>query len=92
MFFFVYLFCMFMIFIFSFFRPTAIIFGLLVVAVLVAGLVYSSRQKIALPPFLHDRPILMLVLLLVAAFMIIRMFGTVFIFSIGIALPLAGKS
>ncbi len=78
-----------MIFIFSFFRPTAIIFGLVVVALLLAGFVYSTRQKIALPTLLHDRPILILVLILVAAFMIIRMFGTVFIFLTGIAFPLA---
>ncbi|CAF1376418.1 unnamed protein product [Adineta steineri] len=72
----------------AFFRPSAIIFGLIVIAILVAGYVYSTRQKIALPPFLHDRPIFILLLVLVTAFMIIRMFGTVFIFVIGIALPL----
>jgi hypothetical protein len=73
----------------AFFRPTAIIFGLLVVAVLVAGLVYASRQKIALPAVLHDRPIVVLLLVLGAAFIIVRMFGIVFVFLIGIAFPLA---
>jgi hypothetical protein len=57
-----------------------------------AGLVYSTRQKIALPTVLHDRPIVVLLLVLGAAFIIVRMFGTVFIFLIGIAFPLAGKS
>jgi len=57
----------------------------------VAGLVYSSRQKIALPAVLHDRPIVVLLLVLGAAFIIVRMFGIVFIFLIGIAFPLAGK-
>jgi hypothetical protein len=73
----------------AFFRPTAIIFGLLVVAVLLAGFVYSTRQNTTLTTLLHDRPIIILVLLLVAAFMVIRMFGTVFAFLLGIALPLA---
>lgn len=63
----------------------------MVVALLLAGFVYATRQKIALPPFLYDRPILILLLILVAAFMIIRMFGTVFILLIGIAFPLACK-
>jgi hypothetical protein len=62
-----------------------------VIAVLLAGFVYSSRQHIALKTLLHDRPIVILVLLLVAAFMVIRMFGTVFVFLLGIALPLACK-
>jgi len=73
----------------AFFRPTAIIFGLLVIAVLLAGFVYSTKQNTALTTLLHDRPIVILVFLLVAAFMVIRMFGTVFIFLLGIALPLA---
>jgi hypothetical protein len=77
--------------IFSYFRPAALIFGLLVFAVLIAGFAYSSRQHKTLTTILHDRPIVMLVLLLVLAFMIIRMFGTVFIFLFGIALPLACK-
>lgn len=67
------------------------IFGLLVLALLLAGFVYATRQNIALPPFLHDRPVVILALLLVTAFMIVRMFGTVFIFVIGIALPLTGN-
>ncbi len=83
---------LFKIFIPSFFRPTAIIFGLLVVAVLLAGFVYSTRQNTTLTTLLHDRPIIILVVLLVAAFMVIRMFGTVFAFLLGIALPLACKS
>jgi fumarate reductase subunit D len=37
----------------------------------------------------NDRPVVILILLLVAAFMIIRMFGTIFVFLFGIALPLA---
>jgi hypothetical protein len=89
--FFIYSICLYFIFIFSFFRPTAIIFGLLVIAVLLAGFVYSTRQNAALTTVLHDRPIVILVVLLVAAFLIIRMFGTVLIFLIGIALPLACK-
>ncbi len=80
------------IFIFSFFRPTAIIFGLIVVAVLLAGFVYSTRQNIALINLAQDRPIVILLLLLIAAFIVIRMFGTVFAFLFGIALPLACKS
>lgn len=77
--------------IFSFFRPTAIIFGLLVLAVLLAGFVYSTRQNTALTNLANDRPVVILILLLVAAFMIIRMFGTIFVFLFGIALPLACK-
>jgi len=73
----------------AFFRPTAMIFGLVVLALLLAGFVYATRQNIALPPFLNDRPIVILALLLVTSFMVVRMFGTVFIFLIGIALPLA---
>ncbi len=57
-----------------------------------AGLVYASRQKIVLPAVLHDRPIVVLLLVLGAAFIIVRMFGIVFVFLIGIAFPLAGKS
>ena len=60
-------------------------------AVLLAGFVYSTRQNTALTTLLHDRPIAILALLLVAAFLVLRMFGTVFIFLIGIALPLACK-
>jgi hypothetical protein len=78
-------------FIFSFFRPAAIIFGLLVFAVLLAAFVYSSRQHTALKTIVHDRPIIVLIVLLVAAFMVIRMFGTVFVFLLGIALPFACK-
>jgi hypothetical protein len=74
----------------AFFRPTAIIFGLLVLAVLLAGFFYATRQNTPLTTLLNDRPIAILVLLLVAAFMVIRMFGTVFAFLFGIALPLAG--
>ncbi|UJR15551.1 hypothetical protein I4U23_002490 [Adineta vaga] len=74
----------------AFFRPTAIIFGLIVVAALLAGFVYATRQNISLPPFLHDRPILILAILLISAFMITRLFGTVLVFLIGIAFPLAG--
>lgn len=74
-----------------FFRPAAIIFGLLVLAVLLAGFVYSTRQNAALTTQLHDRPIAILALLLAAAFLVVRMFGTVFIFVFGIALPLARK-
>jgi SNF family Na+-dependent transporter len=66
--------------------------GLLVLAVLLAGFVYATRQSTPLTTLLNDRPIAILVLLLVAAFMVIRMFGTVFAFLFGIALPLAGKS
>jgi hypothetical protein len=57
-----------------------------------AAFVYSTRQNAALTNLLHDRPIAILLLLLVAAFMVIRMFGTVFIFLLGIALPLACES
>ena len=77
---------------FSFFRPATLVFGLLVFAVLLVGFVYSTRQNKALTTVLHDRPIVILILLLVLAFMIIRMFGTVFIFLFGIALPLACES
>ncbi|CAF0871830.1 unnamed protein product [Adineta ricciae] len=73
----------------AFFRPTALIFGLIVVAGLIAGYVYATRQKIALPPFLHDRPIFILALVLVTAFVVTRMFGTMFVFLFGIAFPLA---
>lgn len=73
----------------AYFRPTAIIFGLLVFAILLAAFVYSSRQHTALTAIIHDRPIAVLILLLVLAFLVIRMFGTVFIFLIGIALPFA---
>jgi hypothetical protein len=45
----------------------------------------------ALTTVIHDRPIVVLVILLVAAFMVIRMFGTVFVFLLGIALPLTCK-
>jgi len=79
-------------FIFSFFRPAAIILGLVVVGILLAGFVYSTKKHTALTTLAHDRPIVILVLLLVAAFLVIRMFGTVFVFLIGIALPLACKS
>lgn len=77
---------------FSFFRPAALIVGLLVFTVLLAGFVYSTRQNKTLTTILHDRPIIILILLLVLAFMIVRMFGTVFIFIFGIALPLTCKS
>jgi hypothetical protein len=73
----------------AFFRPAALLFGLVVIAVLLAGFVYSSRQQTALTAIAHDRPIVVLVVLLVASFFVIRMFGTVFIFLLGIALPLA---
>jgi hypothetical protein len=76
----------------SFFRPAALLFGLVVIAVLLAGFVYSSRQQTALTAVAHDRPIVVLVVLLVASFFVIRMFGTVFIFLLGIAFPLACKS
>ena len=76
---------------FSFFQPTAIIFGLLVVAALLAGFVYSSRQKAAFTASLQDRPLAILLLLLASAFLVIRMFGTVFVFLLGIALPLVCK-
>jgi hypothetical protein len=79
-------------FVFSFFRPAAIIFGLVVIAVLLAAFVYSTKQNTALTTLSHDRPIVILAFLLFAAFMVIRMFGTVFIFLFGIALPLACKS
>jgi len=59
--------------------------------VLLAGFVYSSRYHTALTTVVHDRPVIVLILLLVAAFMVIRMFGTVFAFLFGIALPLACK-
>ncbi len=75
----------------SYFRPTAIIFGLLVFAVLLAAFVYSSRQHKAITAIAHDRPIIVLILLLVLAFLVIRMFGMVFGFLIGIALPFACK-
>jgi hypothetical protein len=61
-------------------------------AVLLAGFVYTTKKRTALTVLVHDRPIVVLVLLLVAAFMVIRMFSTVFIFLFGIALPAASKS
>ncbi|CAF0736306.1 unnamed protein product [Adineta steineri] len=73
----------------AFFCPTAIIFGLLVLAALLAGFVHTQKTRTALTVLAHDRPIVVLILLLVAAFVIIRMFGTVFAFLFGIALPLA---
>jgi len=73
----------------AFFRPTAILLGLIVLVLLLFGFVYSNRQTNALSVLLHDRPIVVLILLLVGTFMIIRIFGTVFIFLIGIALPLS---
>ena len=76
-------------FMFRFFRPTAIVFGLLVLAVLLTAFVYSTRQNTALTTLAHDRPVAILLLLLVVAFLVIRMFGTVFAFLLGIALPLA---
>ena len=76
---------------FRYFRPVAILLGLVVFAALLAGFVYSTKQPTALTTMAHNRPIVILVLLLVAAFLIIRMFGTVFIFLLGIALPLACK-
>ena len=78
-------------FIFSFFRPTAIILGLGVFAVLLALFVYSTKQNTALTTLSHDRPIVILLALLIASFLVIRMFGTVFIFVLGIALPLVCK-
>jgi len=73
----------------TYFRPAALLFGLVVIAVLLAGFVYSSRQQTALTAVAHDRPIVVLLGLLTVAFLVIRMFGTVFIFLLGIALPLA---
>jgi hypothetical protein len=70
----------------------AIMFGLLVFAVLLAAFVYSSRQHTTITAIAHDRPIVILILLLVLAFLVIRMFGTVFIFLLGIALPFACES
>ena len=69
----------------------AILLGLVVLAALLAAFVYSMRQKTALTTIAQDRPIAILVILLVAAFIIIRMFGTVFIFLFAIALPIACK-
>ncbi|UJR31112.1 hypothetical protein I4U23_018620 [Adineta vaga] len=73
----------------AFFRPAAIIFGLAVFAVLLAGFVFTTKQRTALTVLAHDRPIVVLLVLLVIAFMVIKMFGTVFIFLLGIALPLS---
>jgi len=70
-------------------RPMALLFGLLVIAALLAGFAYSTRHPSALQAVSHNRPIVMLVIILVTAFMIIRMFGTIFAFLFGIALPLA---
>lgn len=72
----------------AFFRPTAILFGLVVLAVLLAGFVYSTRQNAQLTALLHDRPIAILLFLLIAAFFVIKLFGTAFVFLFGIALPL----
>ena len=71
-----------------FFRPTAFLFALLVIAGLLTSFVYLMRKK----SVLHDRPIVVLILLLAAAFMVIRMFSTVIVFLFSIALPLASES
>lgn len=73
----------------AFFQPTALLLGLIVLAVLLTGFVYGTRQNAQLSALLNDRPIAVLLLLLIVAFFVIRMFGTVFIFLLGIALPLA---
>lgn len=81
-----------MIFLFRFFYPAAVIFGLIVMAALLTIFVFGTREKTAVTVLLHDRPILILLLLLVVAYMIIRIFGSVVVFLIGFALPLACKS
>ncbi|CAF1143090.1 unnamed protein product [Adineta ricciae] len=73
----------------AFFYPAAIVFGFFILAALLAGFVYTQKQRTALTVLFHDRPILVLIILLFAAFLVIRMFGTVFIFLLGIALPLS---
>ena len=70
----------------------ALLFGLVVFAALLAGFVYSTKQPTALTTMAHDRPIAVLILLLVVTFFIIRMFGTALFFLLGIVLPLTGKS
>jgi len=78
-------------FAFSFFYPLPALFGLVVLSSLGAGFVYSTRQNAQLSALLHDRPIAVLLLLLIVEFFVVKLFGTALIFVFGIALPLVCK-
>jgi len=76
----------------GFYSPTSTIFGLAVIASLVTAFKLASDHN-RLTEFLHpatrNRPLIVLVILLVLAFFIIKMFGSVLAFLVGTALPLA---
>ncbi|CAF2501456.1 unnamed protein product [Rotaria sp. Silwood2] len=73
----------------GYFSPAGILLDLLVIAILLVVHFYLTREKTIVTVHFRNRPILILILLLVAAFMIIRMFSSVWIYLIGIVLPIA---
>ncbi|CAF1198889.1 unnamed protein product [Rotaria sp. Silwood1] len=72
----------------GYFRPAAILLDLFVIALLLVVHFYLTREKTIVTVHFRNRPILILILLLIVAFMIIRMFSSVWVFLVGIVLPL----
>ncbi|CAF0913910.1 unnamed protein product [Rotaria sordida] len=73
----------------GYFRPAAILSDLLVIALLLVVFFYLTRERTIITIHFRDRPILILILVLVAAFIIISTFSSVWVFLIGFVLPLA---
>ena len=67
-------------------------FSFIVLAILLAGFIYLTHDKTVTTKIFYDRPIVVLILLFVSAFMVIRMFSSVFVLLFGITLPVGCKS
>ncbi|CAF0981701.1 unnamed protein product [Didymodactylos carnosus] len=72
------------------YKPAAIIFGLLVTAIVLGAFVYLSKHGGALNSLKANRPLVMLAGILILSFFIIKFFGTIFAFLFGIVLPITG--
>ena len=72
-------------------HPVQMVFGFAAVGGMFALFVYTSNNQAPLRKFKRRHPAISLLLVVIAGYIIIHMFGSIIVFLFGIALPLLCK-
>lgn len=71
-------------------HPTEMAYGVVVTGVILGLFCYITNERAAASQFKRKHPVVSIVLMVVGAYIVTYMFGSLLIFSLGIFLPVSG--
>ena len=76
---------------FSIIHPVKMVFGFTALAIAFAGYVYGTNNQWKARQFKREHPLISMVIILAAGYLLVYMLGAVIVFMFGIAFPLLCK-